>query len=442
MDKEVYCITSHNSRIQCLLNEIVNKSEDSPKIRLKNCAIVRIEFFDTISVKMLYSGELADSEAHKISKYPYSVAVNDLLATKTKVNTEDLPLSSALKSNADPYMSQSGSGLKSFLFGKPKTENVSMEQALDFVITNDAEVNAILVRLKLQKINDDRLRRIKRTQLITQMQNPGLPQEEMVRLGQEVKMLNPGKPVIFYIIRHGQALHNETKFMPQTDTELRETGRQQAKLAGHAFLKILEEYNEIPQLLFVSDLKRTHQTLKHIIVNALLKAKDRQPEQSPLYSTLLALNKQPFVILPCASEISQVAHDGKCDQKNADARFYKKLALENYSRCSVSSLKSDPSCMKEDDHTLIWDYYLYFYGNAVRSERFETITRYMNDGNRKKCRDTNMIANVFGFLMYIQSNNERGPSLPRMEDPYKTASNGGTRKKRKTRRKVKKSLRF
>ena len=167
----------------------------------------------------------------------------------------------------------------------------------------------------------------------------------------------------------------------------------------------------------------------------------REPFNKVLNDTLVALNTQPFVVLPCASEISQVAHDGKCDQKNADAYFYKKLALENYSRCSADSIakKSDASCIMEEGHRLIWDYYLLFYGNAVRSERFETITRAWNNGTRKRCRDTNMVANVFSFLTIMQTNHERRPEH-KIFNPFRNPLAGGTRKKRKTRRK--KSLRF
>jgi len=506
MDKEVYLITSHNSRIQCFLNEIVNQPAGSEKIRLKNCAIVRIEFYDTISVKMLYSGELEDSEKDKVFKYPYYVTSEDLLKpsdgaseqseqseqyseaygksafpygasevsgggglksyffgkSKTpateepaqKVSREQSELqalySQAYEKSTLPYGAHwvSGGGLKSFFLGKSKTQaqKVSREQKLEFDIVEPAEVEAILgeTKLNLQKIRDARLRRIKRAELMKQIQVPGQTEAVMRKLSADIQSITPDtlyKPVVFYIIRHAQALHNETKMRPTTDTELTLKGQQQAKRAGEAFLKILENYNEIPELLLVSDLKRTHQTLKHIIFNALIKARDRKPKQSPLYETLFALNKQPFVILPCASEIAQVAHDGKCDQKNADARFYKKLALENYSRCSADSItrKSDRTCIVEDTHKLIWDYYLFFYGNAVRSERFETITRGMNDGNRKRCRDTNMVRNVFGFLTYIENNGDRPAGVPRMDDPYKESVIGGTRKKRKTRRKKSRS---
>lgn len=431
MDKEVYWIVSHNSRIQCLLNEILNLPAGTGKIRLKNCAVIRIEFSDKIKIQMVYSGELEEKEKHKIFDSPYYVSPNDFQLEKHSPEgllTNPYDFRGELRDEDPHYRPPVGGANWSNPFSRPKPVvpevKVSLEQALDYTIDKSGgEVKVDLVVPILNRLLLKKLSKLKVEQL------------EIEETKGEVPKITP---VVFYIIRHGQALHNKTKFSPQTDTELTLEGQMQAHKAGEALLSIMEERGEVPKLLCVSDLKRTRQTLHHIIMQAMLIA-DRQKRWASLLPQLKLLDKQAFVVLPCASEISQVAEDGKCDQKNADAKFYKKMGLENYPKCTAAMISSNSAeCVLETSHPVIWNYYLQFYGKAVRSERFETMNRYLSGTTRQHCRDTNMLANVFHFLDFLNTDLARGminPFTPilvaRQPESY---SGRGTRKKRKTRR--------
>jgi len=466
MDKEVYWIVSHNTRIQCLLNKMNNLPVGTKKIRLKNCAIIRIELSNTIKIQMLYSGELEDSEKHKIFKSAYYVAKKDLPSITgpppmgdddddedNEIN--DRPEYIETESHAllnDPYKVlkpvRGGVNWKN-PFSRaptpvtPETEKISREQALDIVINTDVSPETID---ELKRRGDaesvEELKRIEEEKvlastILSELQLDGII--ERLKSGEGIKL-----PLVFYIVRHGQAYHNKTKWDPTTDTGLTTDGQMQAENAGKALLDIMHEYKEIPKVLFVSDLRRTHQTMNHLIMNAMRKA-DRI--QSPYLSYLKKLDgtRQPggigdtFIILPCASEISKHAVDGECDRKNAKAYSLMspgKLALENFSRCSVAMVKSgsDKKCKMEQQHPLNWEYYLSFYGNVVRSERFESLGRLMKGTSRMHCRDTNMLANAVNYLMRYHEPVQT-ESVP-MGSPLSTPFRGGkTRKKRKTRRK-------
>jgi bisphosphoglycerate-dependent phosphoglycerate mutase len=268
---------------------------------------------------------------------------------------------------------------------------------------------------------------------------------------------------IFYIIRHGQAQHNLTGSHFTLDTELTPEGKRQAKKAGIALLEIMMKGNEFPKKLFVSDLRRTHQTMNHVIMNMYLKLSDlltmlnpRPPDQPMITDDLIAelknltniapdkspnadnelryyekalegamskvveldSNKKEFVVLPCASELSELDEQGNCDQKTANASVLTKMARENYSRCQAFKNESgtaETDCPNEQQHPLDWKFYLEFYGGLVRSQlTTQTVTK-------QSCRDTNMLSNAIRYLSL----------LPR------TNGFGGTRKKRKTKRKRK-----
>jgi len=70
MSKVVSLICSHNSRIQCLLDKLRQRTI---KIRFQNCAVLRMSVTAlACSVKLVYSGELSDNEKLKVSsKRPY-----------------------------------------------------------------------------------------------------------------------------------------------------------------------------------------------------------------------------------------------------------------------------------------------------------------------------------------------------------------------------------
>ena len=450
--KEVYLITSHNTRIQCLLNKMNNLPAGTKKIRLKNCAIIRIELSDTIKIQMLYSGELEDSEKHKIYEHAYYVAKKDL-PSKTgpppmgEDEEEDDEINNGGLYNEPDDLLNDPENLLNPVGGvnwrnpfsrapalvSPEPEKISREQPLDIVINTyvapetkaelerrgDAESIEELKRLKEEAdLSKTILRELKLDGIIE-----GLKSGEGIQL-----------PLVFYIVRHGQAYHNKTKWNPTTDTGLTTDGQMQAVNAGKALLDIMHEYKEVPKVLFVSDLRRTHQTMNHLIMHAMRKA---ERIRSPYLSHLQKLDGtrqeggigDTFIVLPCASEISKHAVDGECDRKNAKAyslRSPGKLAFENFSRCSVAMIKSgsNKKCKMEQQHPLNWEYYLKFYGNVVRSERFESLGRLMQGTSRMHCRDTNMLANAVNYLMQYHK--------PVPSAPFR---GGRTRKKRKTRKK-------
>ena len=76
---------------------------------------------------------------------------------------------------------------------------------------------------------------------------------------------------VFYIVRHGQAAHNNktdnswAAWGMERDTSVTEEGKYQASRAGVALFDILTEKKEIIQNWFSSDLVRTRETIFEII---------------------------------------------------------------------------------------------------------------------------------------------------------------------------------
>ncbi len=392
----IYWIFTHNTRIQCLLNLIRTTLK---QIRFKNCAIIRIELSQTqITVKLIYSGELEESEQKKIFKKPYYVTREEYDLLKANSNQyEDALFAKGNETGSEDESFAQGSeddemedgpsrGGKWPFMSSSKVSGPSLEEPLDysipdksgnFVVSQTAILN-VYAKLKL-KLSESH---------------------------------------IFYLIRHGQADHN-TSFSSHTskDTSLTQKGQHQAKNAGIAFLNYLiksgELYEEVN--IFVSDLKRTRETGDLIIVNMMLEADLRfrslksflqkdNPESSlrdnpelmayaKMYDRAEELNEQKFVVLPCASEISQLSPDGNCDQKNADASVFKKLGAENYPSCTSDDIKRG-ECIKISRHAVDWNYYLMFYGQTVRAMRFEQKS---SSDTRQYCRNTNMLAEAIRY---------------------------------------------
>ena len=187
-----------------------------------------------------------------------------------------------------------------------------------------------------------------------------------------LKIETHGNTYVFYIIRHGQATHNRNTGFKNIkshlfkDTQLTETGIKQAtgtglklKLKKQTF-DFLDEFNSAKKL-FVSDLKRTRQTLYHIlkynenfyqITNAtLINGKSIYPLKP----------KHNFIILPCSHELAYKP------QGNCDAISPNSMARENLS--SVSNIQHD---IKEKMYNMDISYYNKFYGydkNGYRSNK-------------------------------------------------------------------------
>jgi len=361
-------IVTHDTRTQCLLNSIL----PTPiKIRIKNCGIIRIEISDTIHVEMIYSGELAPSEANKIYENSYYVKKSD----KPQDVYEDG------QRNEDAMFMP-------VRFTEPDRNNFSDEQRM-------TEHELFYPEHRLEKYTP-----VGGAWPFTKASVRVSKEEALdytIKIDDNVlKRLN--QKYVFYIVRHGQAEHNlpfATHLKP--DTSLTREGQKQANNAGIALYEYMREHNEFPDVLFVSDLGRTHQTMNLLILAMDIKqfpfGKEYNPSD-PLDKKIKALNTQEFVVLPCASEISELAQDGQCDLKTS--KSYKKMALENYSRCTAQDIKSKRKCVFESNHPLNWSYYLDFYGQVVRSERFEKWNRGENE--KQFCRNTSMLANILAYL--------------------------------------------
>lgn len=425
----IYLIASHNTRIQCLINLI--KTLKGKQIRFKNCCVIRIEFNESegkIDVKLVYSGSLGDSEKKNIFKRAYYVTLQDLpehvVPESQLPNTPDDELdgypipTSKLKTysspeldgytmvNGDPVpnsqlnperfpdgsMTVKG-GIKfsnPFKWGAvPEETRVSLEQKLDFTITKTSTPSLAEVLDKLKPVG------------IESHENP----------------LAKGRH-IFYIVRHGQAKHNVSKPNLELDTNLTADGQYQAKLAGIALLKIMNDRNEFPDVLGVSDLKRTHQTLNGIITNMMLEAQ----YDKVLYNKIKKYNEQEFVVIPCTSELSESSNDGKCDLSTAMVKktdiFSGIYAPENFPRCTKAETILRGKCGQIDYHPLNWSYYLRFYGDAMR---FELGRMTKPTGVVRHCRDTNMLYSVLEFMKNYAN-------------PLSTPFRGGKTKRKKNRR--------
>ena len=158
-----------------------------------------------------------------------------------------------------------------------------------------------------------------------------------------------------------------------------------------------KEINLNIENIFVSDLKRTRQTLQNILLgmfenNKILKLGKSQNN-----------DKINVSILPCSHEL---AHP-KCDNSNMPG------AVENTMNCSISDINADTACKKLTVNYLTiifdWSKYIEFYGKGTRTK----------PGSKRQCKETNMISLAI--------------------DEFITNKNVGGKKKRKTRKLKKKS---
>ena len=177
----------------------------------------------------------------------------------------------------------------------------------------------------------------------------------------------------FYIIRHGDGVHNSMSAFQKatsssvTDAELTLGGIRQAEKANK-FLSSIQIHN-----LYTSDLKRTRQTLGKLIEgNKSIQAKE-------------------VVVLPCAHELDYV--QGKsCDAyqgvKSALSYENKPICSADKSTCNLSDV-----CCQVNGLPINWSFYRAFYGQG---------TRMAHGTGAKSCRDTNMIKQAFEHMVSIK----------------------------------------
>lgn len=178
----------------------------------------------------------------------------------------------------------------------------------------------------------------------------------------------------FYLCRHGEGEHNKaTKvgkfFNPNKyiDANLTTDGIAQAKEAS----SFLSEINF--DLAFVSDLKRTRQTLSTIMQGDI-----KEEVKKTNFS-----NINQIYVLPCSHELD-FDKSGSCDGKQKYTIFENENKMNSdYIKCITNS---NLEYCKILDAELNWNIYKIFYNNKSRG-----ISNY-NDENKKHCRDTSMIS--------------------------------------------------
>ena len=196
--------------------------------------------------------------------------------------------------------------------------------------------------------------------------------DDLTKLKQKIK----SNKLVFYIVRHGQAEHNEPGYNLQAklhlklDTSVTTPGQMQALNAAANLARILDgqKIHEV----FVSDLQRTWQTAgpffaKHLISTATI------------------------IVDPCASEIDTKGDGrGNCDTKSANKYDVQKLGRENYPACSPNACKTRD--LGNQTINIDWALYSAFYQNKMRG--------YSNLKDIPNCKSTNMIAMAVYYLLH------------------------------------------
>lgn len=214
---------------------------------------------------------------------------------------------------------------------------------------------------------------------------------------------------IFYIVNHGKAhqgmlfidpsLTDESR-LPEIEKVFR-SGVDQSERAGIALRNELRTSGNRVDHMFVSDLKRSHQTAR-------------------ILKTAMGYSKMP-IVLPCAHEVPSKGTIGNCDEVSEDASF-KKISRENYSSCRASDGMESRTCSPVDWQSV----YLPFYGDKVRSQEDSawgvlSMKRRTVNQLKQQCRNTSMIAMAIYYISHKKM---------KIED-YIFGQRAGTRKKKR-----------
>ncbi len=193
---------------------------------------------------------------------------------------------------------------------------------------------------------------------------------------------------VFYIVNHGKAHHGMLFLDPSLTDESHlpdiekvfQSGVDQSERAGVALRNELRSSGNRIDHMFVSDLKRAHQT-------------------SRILNRAIGYSKMP-IVLPCAHEVTSKGTIGNCDEVSADASF-KKISRENYSSCRASDGMESRTCSPVDWHSI----YLPFYGDKVRSQEDSawgvlSMKRRTVNQIKQQCRNTSMIAMAIYYISH------------------------------------------
>ena len=246
------------------------------------------------------------------------------------------------------------------------------------------------------------------------------------------------KEYVFYIIRHGQGIHNlkgATHLV--IDTDVTNNGQQQAKNAGAALMKVMTDNNENKiNYLFASDLSRTRQTIQYLYLGISFRNEDTN------IKSILNFFPNEIIILPCSHELNY-SKNGNCDKNSS---LIKIGSRENDPKCSnrsflpqnsISNEKSSCNNISDSGKNFLlnWSFYLGKNKNNVRN--FD-------------CSTTNMINLAIEFIntklnpdfqKNIQENLNKFMNLPERDsfDPNVSRIGAGLKKKTKKTKKTRKT---
>jgi broad specificity phosphatase PhoE len=224
----------------------------------------------------------------------------------------------------------------------------------------------------------------------------------------------------FYIVRHGQAEHNEKKCNMagcslKLDTTITNEGTIQAKYSAKALKNILG--NKTIDIVCTSDLQRTRQTALQFI-----------------FQFQFQIVSPKIVIIPCANELNKSGINGDCYEASTNSSLLgSKSSRENYPACEPETCPSI-KLGENVDVDIDWSLYSLFYDNKKRS--------YPNLTDKPNCKDTNMVSmTVFYLLNYGIDKVELNPVSviePQLvnteyEDPNVLHIGGSIKQKKKVR---------
>jgi hypothetical protein len=378
--KIVSLIFSHNNRMQCFMERFKQPKEvsldlfkkqgmKSEKIRFKNGAIIKLVVDvenDMITPSLVYEGELDEKETKKIlEKGSYYTKNNTTKISNVSklINVLAPGLANNLKKNAPKNVNGNIIGNNSYFNSQAKTKLQRNKGIQDsFKIFNNYFEPKKLEILK--------------------------------HLTNEKKIdIDSNKIYEFYIIRHGQGIHNgvsKSKKIASVqwykDATLTAIGKEQARNSGVALNKIL--VGSKVNYLFATDLRRTRETLVEVLGKL---------------TNQLNLKNPNIIILPCSHEIFvEKDKNGKsCDE--VESNQIGRMAVENFPVCVMGrgfSLKGtfrilgfdkDKGCKYQNSYPIDWSYYLAFYNNTMRGI-------YSRSESRLRCRDTNMIIEALNII--------------------------------------------
>ncbi len=351
-------IVSHNSRIQCFLDNIfsTNKRRVNTKTRFKNgCVVKLILSSKLIELSLLYNGQISTAD-EKSDKIYYVNKVNDY-DKKSRLFEHDI-MNNPIGHGSGRY--------------KPCLTNLKISEV---DLATNTFIFYIVRHGKSTHNLGNTFHLTKDTSLV-----PGDDNEDNIK-------------------NAGSYIFKDICGIPQFESNSNTT------VDSNILDKIATKIN-----IFVSDLKRTVETANLLVTGISREKKQkllifdtRQSHTSDTGATGAtgeigytgatgATSDTPatpdkFIVLPCSHEVARSGNGGDCD---ASTSFFSKGAYENYTKCTTKTIKDKTN---KCNIGLDWTFYLDFYNQQMRGD-----DNFMFKKTRKKCRETNMVALSIDYL--------------------------------------------